>query len=87
MWDQVGQALRLSMTKMLSQLAGLLPGIVALVTALLVAVLITVTVFALLSVTYILLPSGVMAILCADVPTGISAITLPVVVSMTCTLL
>ena len=40
MWDEVGQALKLSMTKMLSQLAGLLPGIVALVTALLVAILI-----------------------------------------------
>ncbi len=34
MWEQVGQALRLSMTKMLSQLASLLPGIVALLTAL-----------------------------------------------------
>ena len=40
MWDEVGQALKLSMTKMLSQLASLLPGIVALVTALLVAGLI-----------------------------------------------
>lgn len=40
MWDEVGQALRLSMTKMLSQLASLLPGIVALLTALLVSVLI-----------------------------------------------
>jgi hypothetical protein len=40
MWDEVGQALRLSMTKMLSQLASLLPGIVALVTALLVSALI-----------------------------------------------
>ena len=40
MWDAVGQALKLSMTRMLSQLAGLLPGIVALATALLVAVLI-----------------------------------------------
>jgi hypothetical protein len=40
MWDQVGQALKLSMTKMLSQWASLVPGIVALVTALLVAGLI-----------------------------------------------
>jgi Conserved TM helix len=39
MWDQVGDALRLSMTKMLSQLASLLPGIVALLTALVVAAL------------------------------------------------
>jgi len=38
MWDQVGQALRLSMTKMLSQLASLLPGIVALLTALIFSV-------------------------------------------------
>ena len=38
MWDQVGQALRLSMTKMLSQLASLLPGIVALLTALILSV-------------------------------------------------
>jgi hypothetical protein len=37
MWDQVGDALRLSMTKMLSQLASLLPGIVALLTALILA--------------------------------------------------
>jgi hypothetical protein len=40
MWDEVGQALKLSMTRMLSQLAGLLPGIVALVTALVVSALI-----------------------------------------------
>jgi hypothetical protein len=40
MWDEVGQALRLSMTKMLSQLASLLPGIVALMTALIVSVFI-----------------------------------------------
>src|ERR1700722_20115887 len=40
MWDEVGQALSNSMTKMLSQLASLLPGIVALVTALLVSALI-----------------------------------------------
>jgi len=40
MWDQVGQALRLSMTKMLSQLASLLPGVVALMTALIISVLI-----------------------------------------------
>lgn len=39
MLDQVGDALRLSMTKMLSQLASLLPGIVALLTALIVAAL------------------------------------------------
>src|SRR5579864_5130038 len=38
MWDEVGQALRLSMTKMLSQLVSLLPGIVALMTALIVSV-------------------------------------------------
>ncbi len=40
MWEQVGQALRLSMTKMLSQLASLLPGIVALLTALVISVMI-----------------------------------------------
>jgi hypothetical protein len=40
MWDEVGQALKVSMTKMLSQLVGLLPGIVALTTALFVAALI-----------------------------------------------
>ncbi len=40
MWDEVGQALRLSMTKMLSQLASLLPGILALMTALIVSALI-----------------------------------------------
>jgi hypothetical protein len=37
MWDEVGQALNQSMTKMLSQIASLLPGIVALMTALLVS--------------------------------------------------
>ena len=37
MWDQVGQALSHSMTRMLSQFAGLLPGIAALVVALLVS--------------------------------------------------
>jgi hypothetical protein len=40
MWDEVRQALSHSMTKMLSQLASLLPGIVALVTALFVSALI-----------------------------------------------
>ncbi len=40
MWDQVGQALSHSMTRMLSQLASLLPGIVALMAALLVAALV-----------------------------------------------
>jgi hypothetical protein len=40
MWDQVEEALSNSMTKMLTQLASLLPGIVALTTALLVSVLI-----------------------------------------------
>ena len=40
MWDQVGQALSHSMTKMLSQLASLVPGIVALVTALFVSALV-----------------------------------------------
>jgi len=40
MWDQVGQALRLSMTKMLSQLASLLPGIVALLTALILSAIV-----------------------------------------------
>jgi hypothetical protein len=40
MWDQVGQALRLSMTKMLSQVASLLPGILALLTALILSALI-----------------------------------------------
>ena len=48
MWDEVGQALRLSMTKMLSQLASLLPGIAALMTALLVSVLIAWVVSAIL---------------------------------------
>jgi hypothetical protein len=48
MWDEVGQALRLSMTKMLSQLASLLPGIAALMTALLVSVLIAWAVSAIL---------------------------------------
>jgi hypothetical protein len=40
MWDEVGQALSHSMTRMLSQLASLLPGIVALLTALIVSALI-----------------------------------------------
>jgi hypothetical protein len=40
MWDEVGQALRLSTTRTLSQVASLLPGIVALLTALLVSALI-----------------------------------------------
>ena len=40
MWNEVEQALSQSMTKMLSQLASLLPGIVALMTALFVSVLI-----------------------------------------------
>lgn len=40
MWDQVGQALNHSMTRMLSQLASLLPGIIALMAALLVSALI-----------------------------------------------
>src|SRR5580700_917838 len=40
MWDEVEQALSHSMTKMLSQLASLLPGIVALMTALVVSILI-----------------------------------------------
>jgi len=48
MWDQVGDALRLSMTKMLSQLASLLPGIVALLTALILAGLIAWVVAAIL---------------------------------------
>jgi hypothetical protein len=48
MWDEVGQALRLSMTKTLSQLASLLPGIVALLTALLVSALIAWAVAAIL---------------------------------------
>ncbi len=39
MWAEVGQALSHSMTKMLSQLASLLPGVVALVTALFVSAL------------------------------------------------
>src|SRR5579862_5733327 len=37
MWDQVGQALSHSMTRMLSQVVSLLPGIVALIAALLVS--------------------------------------------------
>jgi hypothetical protein len=40
MWNQVGEALSQSMTKMLSQMAGLLPGILALITALFVSILI-----------------------------------------------
>jgi hypothetical protein len=40
MWDEVGQALSHSMTRMLSQIASLLPGILALMTALLVSALI-----------------------------------------------
>jgi hypothetical protein len=40
MWDQVGQALSNSMTRMLSQLVSLLPGILALLTAILVSALI-----------------------------------------------
>jgi hypothetical protein len=40
MWDQVGQALSNSMTRMLSQAVSLLPGILALITALFVAGLI-----------------------------------------------
>src|SRR5260221_75376 len=39
MWDEVEQALKLSMTKMLSQLASLLPGILALLIALIVSAL------------------------------------------------
>src|SRR5580658_5184310 len=48
MWDEVGQALSHSMTKMLSQVASLLPGIVALMTALLVSALIAWAVAAIL---------------------------------------
>jgi hypothetical protein len=40
MWEQIGQALSYSMTRMLSQLASLLPGIVALIVALLVSALV-----------------------------------------------
>jgi hypothetical protein len=40
MWDQVGQALSHSMTRMLSQLASLLPGIAALIAALFVSALV-----------------------------------------------
>src|SRR5580704_16397305 len=40
MWNQVGQALSNSMTRMLSQAVSLLPGILALIAALLVAILI-----------------------------------------------
>src|ERR1035441_9389272 len=40
MWDQVGQALNHSMTRMLSQLASLLPGIIALLAALFVSALV-----------------------------------------------
>jgi hypothetical protein len=40
MWNEVGQALSHSMTKMLSQLASLLPGIAALITALFVSAVI-----------------------------------------------
>ena len=48
MWDEVGQALRLSTIKMLSQLASLVPGIAALMTALLVSLLIAWAVSAIL---------------------------------------
>ena len=48
MWDEVGQALSDSMTKMLSQAASLLPGIVALMTALLVSALLAWAVAAIL---------------------------------------
>jgi hypothetical protein len=40
MWDQVGQELSHSMTRMLTQLVGLLPGIVALIAALLISALV-----------------------------------------------
>ncbi|MGA2144210.1 MAG: hypothetical protein ABSH49_04525 [Bryobacteraceae bacterium] len=40
MWDQVGQALNHSMTRMLSQVASLLPGVIALIAALLVSALV-----------------------------------------------
>jgi hypothetical protein len=48
MWDQVEEALSNSMTKMLTQLASLLPGIVALTTALLVSGLVAWAVAAIL---------------------------------------
>ena len=37
MWNEVGQALRLAMTRMLDQLVNLLPGIMALIAALVVS--------------------------------------------------
>lgn len=40
MWNEVGQSLSLSMTKMLDQFASLLPGVLALIAALLVSALI-----------------------------------------------
>ena len=40
MWNEVGQALRLAMTRMLDQLVSLLPGIMALIAALVVSALI-----------------------------------------------
>jgi len=40
MWDQIGQAFSYSMTRMLGQLASLLPGIVALMAALLISTLV-----------------------------------------------
>jgi hypothetical protein len=40
MWNEVGQSLRLSMTKMLDQFASLLPGVMALIAALVVSALI-----------------------------------------------
>jgi hypothetical protein len=40
MWNEVGQALRLAMTRMLDQLVSLLPGIIALIAALIVSALI-----------------------------------------------
>jgi hypothetical protein len=48
MWDQVGEALSQSTTRVISQLAGLLPGFVALIAALLISALLAWVVVALL---------------------------------------
>jgi hypothetical protein len=48
MWDEVGKALSHSMTRMLAQIAGLVPGVVALMTALVISALLAWVVAAIL---------------------------------------
>jgi hypothetical protein len=48
MWDEVGKALSHSMTRMLTQIAGLVPGVVALMTALVISALLAWVVAAIL---------------------------------------